>query len=109
MTCLDSFLGLYHKLPLRYRTIKTWGILAVKTWEGEETRMIRIAEKKLKGFIQANQITFPFLVDRHRIFSELANKGSGVLLFDENQKVVFRYDFPLTGEQFEEIFVNLIE
>ena len=109
MTCLDSFLGLYQQLPFRFKTSKTWGILVMKKSEKEENKQLWIAEKKLRGFIRANQITFPFLVDRHRIFSELANKESGVLLFDENQNVVFRYDFPLTGEQFEEIFVNLME
>jgi hypothetical protein len=110
-TCLDSFLGLFHRLPSRYRTAKAWGILAVDT-RGEEqevNRTIRIAEKKLRGFIQANQITFPFLVDRSQVFGRLAKEGSAVVLLDENQKAVFRYYFPLTGEEFEKIFEVLNE
>lgn len=108
MTCLDSFLGLYRILPFRLKKTKTWGVLVVKKSEGEENRLVKIAEKKLKGFIQANQITIPFLVDRSRIFGEWTEKGSCVLLFDGAKRILYRYEFPLTGEQFEEIFANLI-
>jgi len=108
-TCLDSFLGLYRILPMRFKTSNAWGILVVKNSEGKENRPFRIAEKKLKGFVQANHITFPILVDRSRIFGELAEHGSGVYLFDGTRKTARRYDFPLTGEEFEEIFVNLME
>ena len=109
MMCLDSFLGLYQKLPFRFKTSNSWGILVVKKSEGEENRLVRIAKKKLEGFVQANHITFPILVDRSQVFGELAERGSGVVLFDENRKAVFRYDFPLTNEQFEDIFANLME
>lgn len=109
LTCLESFLGLYQKLPFRFKTSNAWGILVVKKSEREETRQVRIAEKKLEGFVQANHITFPILLDKSRIFAELAERGSCVVLFDENKKAVFRYDFPLTNEQFEEIFNNLME
>ncbi len=104
MACLDSFLGLYRILPFSFKTSKTWGILVVKNSEGEENRLFKIAEKKLKGFVQANHITFPILVDRARIFGEWAEKGSCVLLIDGAKKILCRYDFPLTGYQFEEIF-----
>jgi len=109
MTCLDSFLGLYQKLPLRFRTAHVWGVLTIKRTEGEEDRQIRIAEKKLRGFIEANQITSPFLVDRSRVFGELTETGSSVLLFDKKRKVILRFEFPLTGEQFEKIFAYLME
>ena len=70
---------------------------------------IAIAAKELKGVVQANHITFPILADRSLVFGELAEKGSDVFLFYGMRKTVRRYDFPLTGEQFEEIFVNLTE
>ena len=104
MACLDSFLDLYRILPFSFKTSKTWGILVVKNSEGEENRLFRIAEKKLKGFVQANHITFPILVDRGRVFGKWAEIGSCVLLFDRVGKMFHRYDFPLTGYQFEEIF-----
>jgi len=104
MACLDSFLMFYNKLPDRFRTSHSWGILVVKNSEGEENRLFRIAEKKLKGFVKANHITFPILIDRGRVFGKWAEIGSCVLLFDRIGKMVHRYDFPLTGYQFEEIF-----
>ncbi len=109
LTCLDSFLGLYRKLPMRFKTSNAWGILVVKNSEWEGEKPFRIAEKKLKGFVRANHITFPVLVDRSRFFKDLAENGSGVFLFDGMKKTVHRYDFPLTAEQLEEIFVNLME
>lgn len=107
MACLDSFLELYRLLPIDTKTSKAWGILAVEHSDGEGNRLFRIAEKKLKGFVRANHITFPILVDRFRVFEELVEDGSGVFLFDGTAKTVRRYDFPLSGEQFEEIFLNL--
>jgi hypothetical protein len=107
MTCLDSFLALYRILPVRFKSSKTWGILIAKNSGAEERKMIRIAEKKLKGFVRANQIKFPILVDRSRIFGEWTEKGSCVLVFDRAKKMLCRYEFPLTSEQFEEIFLCL--
>lgn len=109
LTCLDSFLGLYRKLPMRFKTSNAWGILVVKNSEREKEKPFRIAEKKLKGFIRANHITFPILVDRSRFFGDLTENGSGVFLFDGTRKTVHRYSFPLAVEQFEEIFMNLME
>lgn len=104
MTCLDSFLMFYNQLPDRFRTSHSWGILVVKKPGKEETGHVWIAEKKLRGFIRANHITFPILVDRGRVFGKWAEIGSCVLLFDRVGKMIHRYDFPLTGYQFEEIF-----
>lgn len=115
MTCLDSFLALYRILPFRFKTSDTWGILVLDSAEAEVgaeargNRLIWIAEKKLRGFIQANHITFPMLVDKSRIFCQWAEKGSCVVLFDEAKKVLKRYEFPLARGQLEEIFLHLTE
>jgi len=104
MTCLDSFLGLYRQLPLRIKTSNAWGILVINAPEKEENKRVWIAEKKLRGFIQANQIVSPILVDRLDFLGGLAEEGSGVLLFDGSRNSVHRFNFPLAGYQFEEIF-----
>jgi hypothetical protein len=109
MTCLDSFLGLYEKLPFRLKTSNAWGILVIRNSEVHENNLVRIAEKKLKGFVQANQILSPFLVDRFQVFRGMAEEGSCVVLFDGAQRIIHKYDFPLRGEEFEEIFKFLIE
>ena len=104
MTCLDSFLMLYRQLPFRFKTSHAWGILVVKQSEKEEMKQFWIAEKQLRGFVRANDITSPILVDKERVFGKWAETGSCVLLFDKVGKMVHRYEFPLTGDQFEEIF-----
>jgi hypothetical protein len=104
MTCLDSFLMLYRHLPFRFKTSRSWGILVVKKSEKEERKQLWIAEKQLRGFVRANDITFPVLVDRGRLFGGVAEKGSCVLLLDGTGSLIHRYEFPLTGEEFTEIF-----
>jgi len=104
MTCLDSFLGLYRQLPSRLKSSGAWGILVLKESEKDDTSASWIAEKKLRGFVRANRITFPILVDREHIFKGMAEEGSCVLLVDGTGSRVHKYDFPLSGDQFEEIF-----
>ena len=107
MTCLDSFLALYRILPFRFKTSHSWGVLIVD--KPEDNRLIRIAGKKLRGFLKANHITFPILMDRSGIFGHREETGSCVLLFDEAKNMLTRYEFPLTGGQLEEIFLYLTE
>jgi hypothetical protein len=103
MTCLDSFLGFCRQLPFHFKTSGAWGIMVVKESE-EKSAQSWIAEKKLRGFMRANRITFPIFVDKGHIFKGLAEKGSCVLLLDGKGSRVHKYDFPLTGDKFEAIF-----
>jgi len=104
MTCLDSFLGLYRQLPSRLKSSGAWGILVLKESEKDDTSASWIAEKKLRGFVWANRITFPILADREHIFKGMAEGGSCVLLLDRTGNRLHKYDFPMTGDQFEEFF-----
>jgi hypothetical protein len=103
MVCLESFLELYRRLPLRVKSRESWGILIVPPGQEKDESVIRIAEKKLEGFVRANQIIFPVLVDRYQVFGEMAEKGSGIVLFDEARQMVNRFDFPLDSAQFQKI------
>ncbi len=109
MVCLESFLELYHRLPFQIKIRDSWGILIVPPEQEGDKAAIGIAEKKLEGFIQSHQILFPVLVDRCQVFGETAEKGSGVVLFDEERGMVKRFDFPLRGEQFQEILEIVAE
>ncbi len=109
LSCLDSFLDLCRSLPSPFQAYRAWGVLILKDRGVEGDRAVRIAEKKLKGFIRANRISFPILVDRPGIFAAWKERGSGVLLLGGKTKMCQWYDFPLTGEQFEEIFARLTE
>lgn len=107
--CLESFLELFRRLPLRLKIQNSWGVLVVPAGREEDIDRTRIAEKKLKGFVRANQIISPFLVDRLQVFREMAGEGSCVVLFDGARRIIHMYGFPLRSEQFEEIFKVLIE
>jgi len=110
MTCLDSFLDFCRSFPQSVLEKFAWGILILKPGsEGEgENRHAAIAEKKLRGIMRANQITFPFSIDETGSFESFACSGSSVVLFDEENGKVFRYGFPLDKEDVLQIRESLL-
>jgi hypothetical protein len=109
MLCLESFLELYQRLPLRVKLRNVWGVMIVPAGQEKDESVIRIAEKKLQGFIRAHRILFPVLVDRHQVFGGMAERGSGIVLFDEAKLILSRFDFPLESRQFQEILEIFVE
>ena len=108
LSCLESFLDFYQRLPYRLKTEDTWGILLLDD-ESEDDRTVRIARMKLQGFVQANNILSPVLVDRSLVFQTQKEMGSAVVLFDDMNKRILRYDFPLKPQQIVEILKLLSE
>lgn len=70
---------------------------------------MKIIEKKLRGFIQANEIKFPVLIDRFKIFKDLGEEGTAVIIFDGERKTIKKYVFPLRHGQKQEIMNNIID
>ena len=110
LSCLDSFLEFYHTLGCSFEKGMIWGIFVfdkpVKM--EEEDLSIKIIEKKLRGFIRANNIKFPIIIDRFHIFEGLAQEGTAVILFDHQKKAVRKYVFPLRPMQIREIIESMI-
>jgi hypothetical protein len=104
-SCLDAFVDLCHSLPPSCQKEKLWGVLVPSGETEGESRLVKrmILEKKLRGFIKANGIKFPILVDRMRIFHELAKRGPGVVLFDPETRSLSMWTFPLSNRQIDEI------
>ena len=111
LSCLDSFLDFYYCLPSDFQKNMSWGILVfnISEKEGNNNISARIAEKKLRGFVAANNIKFPILIDKFHVFNGLAEEGTVVMVFDWSRKMVKRYVFPLNKGQIEEIFKFLTE
>ena len=111
LSCLDSFLDFYYCLPSDFQKHLSWGILVfnISEKEGNNNISARIAEKKLRGFVTANNIKFPILIDKFHVFNGLAEEGTVVMVFDWSRKMVKRYVFPLNKGQIEEIFKFLTE
>lgn len=103
--CLDSFLDFYHLISPFFERGMIWAILVLEKTGKEEVKesSIRIAQKKLRGFIKANNIKFPIIVDRFHVFNSIEEKGTSVFLFDREKKILKRYIFPLGQSQLREI------
>jgi len=82
-----------------------WGVVVFEGNIGSESEdiAVNIVEKKIRGFRMANRVRFPILVDRSRIFSSLAGKGTTVVILKGEAQEVKRYIFPLSPEQMAEI------
>lgn len=105
LSCLDSFLEFYHQLPSSLEEGRIWGILVFDEPAriAEQDHHFRIVEKKLRGFIKANQIKFPVLIDRFKAFKDLGEEGTAVVVFDGEKKTIKKYVFPLRQKQKKEI------
>ncbi len=80
------------------------GVL-VMSKEGDDPiseKQMRIAEKKLRGFIKGNAIQFPFFLDKSGVFNVLDQDATALLiLFDREESEIKKYTFPLTGAQIQ--------
>lgn len=101
MTCLDSFLNFCRSFPEAALEKHAWGILILKDGIDENGSLdnVEIAEKKLRGFINANHIKFPFLIDENRLFSSFKSGGSSVVVFDTENRRISHYSFPIDRKE----------
>jgi len=100
---LTEFIGIINAFKLEDAVL---GVLVFSRRENDsnsETQM-KIAEKKLRGFIIGNDVQFPFFLDRSGVFNVLNPDATATLiLFDREESVVKKYTFPLTSAQIQEI------
>lgn len=97
MSCLDSFLSFCRSIPSRSLEKNAWGVcvLADIDKKPEKKDSGRIAEKKLRGFIAANSIPFPVIIDHSRVFQSFAADGTAIVIIDVERKRIARYNFPI--------------
>ncbi len=107
--CLDSFLDFYHSLPISFQEESIWGILVYKEENKRNTELtnIQIIENKILGFIEANRIQSPLVIDYFHVFNSMIQEGSAVIFFDQRRKAFKKYTFPLSREQKNEIIESL--
>jgi len=104
-SCLESFLCFIRYIPHDIRKKSFWGVLVYDSpaTDLEKKMSSRIAEKKLRGFKEANQIDFPILIDHGSNFKPLCQEGSVVFLFSKERYLFRHYYFPLSQKQMDEI------
>lgn len=103
--CLNPFLDFYKLLPSPFRENRLWGVVIYENSKKKEKKIHRekIVKKKLRGFLQANNIECPIVLDSFQSFKEFSRGGTTLLIFDQKRKVVGKYVFPLSKKQMERI------
>lgn len=103
--CLEPILDLNQCFPLKCQGKRVLGIIVLRERgkEADRDEQRRILEKKLRGFIKANQIKFPILVDHMCIFREMVSSGPCVVLLDPMSRSLSMYMFPLNSRDKEKI------
>jgi len=105
MSCLDSFLELCEFFPPQYIEENAWGILVLtsKDETPDKKNTAQIAEKKLRGFITANSIKFPIIIDHNQVFHSFTAEGTVLVIIDAERKKIVRYNFPIKRADFKKI------
>jgi len=81
------------------------GVLVISQEEDlNNDKNIKIIERKLEGFIKGNEIKFPIIVDKERIFNKLSVDDICLILFDSQRNIIRRYSLPLSNKLIKEIF-----
>lgn len=103
--CLNPILDFYHLLPFPLRENMVWGIIVYDNPDEKGKREVyrRIVEKKSRGFFKANNIACPIVFDHSHSFKKFFKKGTAILLFDREKKVLRTHIFPLSQKQKKEI------
>ena len=80
-------------------------VFSKKENDSDSEKQMRIAEKKLRGFIKGNGVQFPFFLDRSGVFSVLKPDATAILiLFNREKSEIKKYTFPLTSAQMGELY-----
>ena len=111
MSCLESFLSFCKSFPVHLLEEKAFGIL-VPGWKGNDFDLevnVQIAQKKLRGFVKANNVKFPIYLDQNKIFCPSVTRGTSVILFDEKARTIRVYSFPIKRADVQEIHEILIK
>ncbi len=103
--CLDSLLNFCRMLPPNYSGVSVWGIVVNNKDQdkNQNSLSIQIMEKRIRGFIEANDIGFPLVLDRHGMFNRLSHQGSTLMVLDFKKQIVSSYDFPLESQEIQHI------
>jgi hypothetical protein len=111
MNCLESFLSFCHSIPPHILDEIAWGILVLdQDNKNKQVKMtLKIAQKKLRGFINVHRIPFPILIDTHNMFHSSAREGTALLVFDNQERSISRCLFPLSKEESERIMTLLLK
>ena len=91
--CLDSLLEICRSFPKSFLQKQTTGIVLLNETQNPSSRHLRITRKKINGFIHANRIEFPILLDRGK---SRKISGTQIWVLCPTSKELIRYELPLS-------------
>lgn len=107
--CMESVLDFCRILPVPLQQKQVWGIVVSDQANGERQEGLseRILEKKIRGFVKANNLEFSILLDRDSVFKPFAGQGTVFFVFDLKKQSVSRFVFPLAPNEISVIQKSL--
>ena len=106
--CSESFLDFCLSLPPEYQKESTWGIVVFEPVSQIDLEK-KIITKKVRGFMNGNQLQFPVFIDYLQIFKTLRTQSTQLLFLDSSSLTVKKYDFPLAEKDKNEIIQAVIK
>ena len=104
-------MSFYHKIRnLNGFPISVIGVLEYDLEFGDisEEDLIKIIKKQLEGFKIGNRIDFPILLDKNKVFTSFASKGSSVIVMNMKKNNIRSWNIPINENDFDEI-IQLID
>jgi hypothetical protein len=95
--CLDSLLNLCRTLPRHLLQTRVMGIVRLDDPHTLSPRRIKIAQKKIKGFVHANRIIFPVLLDKNSSPQPSGDAKTQIWVLSDASKELVRFEFPLSA------------
>lgn len=96
--CLDSLLSLCRSLPDHLIKTSVFGIVHRQGSFPPSPRKLMITQKKIRGFILANGIDFPVLIDKGTSQETgIIPTGSQIWVCSRSANRLFRFDLPLSA------------
>jgi hypothetical protein len=105
-SCLNHFLKFCEELKLYCQydpSLCVFGVVDLNS-ANEERNDPKILMKQLKGFIKANDITFPVMIDSLNVFYQLKKKNFHLLFLDFSKNIEKMWPFPKSSTEQQEIF-----
>lgn len=108
--CLAPLLEFCQALPGPIQEERLRGILVYsrRSDGSEDSRHARIVQTKMQGFIKANDIRFPIVLDEHHLFNGLLKSNTQAFLFDDQRQVVRKFSFPFQPGEKSDILKLLL-
>lgn len=103
--CLEPVIRLIDSFQISGQDCVITGVFLWKNFEDNQdpSKSERIIEKKIEGFMEGNEIPFPFILDKNHVFDGLNIEAPAVILLDPSTNQMQKYTFPLSQSQLREI------